>query len=305
MLFSRILTRDKLKTWPLQGTPSVERVVVAFGRWPVHPAKVTAMTMISRLRTHLESIAPIRLAEDWDNVGLLVGDPQRTVERVMTCLSMTPLSVHEAIECRAELVVTHHPLPFRPLQRLTTESTSGRMLWDLAGAGVSVYSPHTAWDSARTGINQQLAIGLGLSDIQPLQLKVDDPDSLGSGRCGIWSHALTLSAAIERVKLFLSLARVQYVGHADQMIQRVAVGCGSAGTFLETARRADCQLLVTGETTFHTCLEAAACGVALILPGHYASERFALETMAAELRAEFPELEIWASKCESDPLSWG
>jgi dinuclear metal center YbgI/SA1388 family protein len=262
------------------------------------------MVLISDICAHLETIAPVRLAEDWDNVGLLVGDAGRAARRVMTCLSVTPASVDEAIAGQADLVVTHHPFPFRPLQRLTTATTVGRLLWQVAGAGISVYSPHTAWDSASLGINQQLAQGLGLTDVEPLNPCIGDPDALGSGRVGTWSEPLPLSSATARVKQFLRLDQLQFVGDENQSIARVAIGCGSAGSFLAAARQANCQMLVTGETNFHTCLEAQALGVALVLAGHYASERFAMETLARQLHAHFTDLQIWASREERDPLRW-
>lgn len=261
------------------------------------------MVRIGEVCARLESMAPVRLAEDWDNVGLLVGDPQRPARRVMTCLSVTPESVDEAVGAQADLIVTHHPFPFRPLQRITTENTVGRLLWRLAGAGVSVYSPHTAWDSAASGINQQLAAGVGLTAIEPL-IPREASDGLGSGRVGVWREPLTLDAAIDRVKRFLKLDRVQYVCTADRAISRVAIGCGSAGSFLPAAQQADCQLLLIGETNFHTCLEARALGISLVLVGHFASERFAIEMLAAELQAQFPDLNVWACQQESDPLRW-
>ena len=109
---------------------------------------------ISELAQHLESIAPLGLAEDWDNVGLLVGDGNENVQRVMTCLTVTPNTVQEAIKKQADLIVSHHPFPFRPTKRITTQDTVGRLLWQLIRNGISVYSPHTAWDSAADGINR-------------------------------------------------------------------------------------------------------------------------------------------------------
>lgn len=262
------------------------------------------MPHLQELCDRLEAIAPVRLAEDWDNVGLLVGDPQRMAHRVMTCLTVTPKSAAEAIEQDANLVITHHPFPFRSLKRMTTDSTVGRLLWQLIGHGVAIYSPHTAWDSARTGINQQLSEGIGLVNIRPLQPIPDDPDQLGSGRCGEWAEPHSLADAAERVKQFLSLELVQCVGALDGPIDRVAVACGSAGLFLEPACRAGCQLLVTGETSFHSCLEAEALGMGIVLPGHYASERFSLEVLALQLQQEYPDLHVWASQRESDPIHW-
>jgi dinuclear metal center YbgI/SA1388 family protein len=266
------------------------------------------MTTVADLCRFLDAFAPPALAEDWDNVGLLVGDRGRPVERVMTCLTITPASVAEAIERRAEANVTHHPLPFKPLQRLTTDSTPGRLLLDLIEAKIAVYSPHTAFDSAAAGINQQLAAGIGLVDILPLvparSSESTGEGALGAGRCGRWAQAKPLREIAAQLKQFLQIDGLHVVGNLDAAISIAAVACGSAGSFLEPASACGCQLLVTGETNFHTCLAAEASGVALLLPGHYASERFAVERLVAVLAEQFPTLTIWASQREADPLRW-
>lgn len=262
------------------------------------------MTTIADIAAFLESFAPKRLAADWDNVGLLAGDPVQPVTRVMTCLTITPASAAEAIRERAELIVTHHPLPFHPVKRLTTEQTPSRLLWQLARAGVAIYSPHTAFDSALAGINQQLAEGIGLTQIQPLVPVKDDLEGLGSGRIGELADPTTLANLAKQLSLFLKITGVQVVGVDGAKLERVAVACGSAGSFLGAAAKSGCHALVTGETTFHTCLEAEALGMALLLPGHFASERFACEQLAEVLREPFPSLQIWASKEEKDPLRW-
>lgn len=262
------------------------------------------MTELRNVCEYLDQFAPPQLAEDWDNVGLLVGDPQSQVTRIMTCLTITPASAEEAVRESADLIVTHHPLPFRPLKRLTTDSTPGRLLLQLVRAGVAVYSPHTAFDSAAAGINQQLAESLGLSGIVPLVAKTDDAPVLGAGRCGNLPQATTLAELAGRLKAFLFLDGLHVVGAAEQHLGRVAVACGAAGEFLEPARKAGCDALVTGETNFHTCLEAEAQGMALLLPGHFASERFGVVKLAEHLAAQFPELYVWASRRERDPLRW-
>lgn len=252
----------------------------------------------------LEGFAPTRLAEEWDNVGLLVGDASRQINRVMTCLTITPETAQEAVEQQADLIVTHHPLPFRPVKRFTTETTAGRMLLQLIQANIAIHSPHTAFDSAAEGINQLLAAGLGLTDIHPLLPREGDVDGLGSGRYGRCAKPLSLAECADIVKQFLNIPGLHQVGNDDQIIHSVAVACGSAGQFLSPAKRAGCNLLVTGETNFHTCLEAEAEGVALLLPGHYASERFGIEHLADVLTAVFPDLFVWASQSERDPLRW-
>ncbi len=262
------------------------------------------MIPLTEICSFLEAFAPSRLAEEWDNVGLLVGDRGRQVTRVMTCLTITPASAAEAVEQRADLIVTHHPLPFRPLKRLTNESLPGRLLLQLLAANIAIHSPHTAFDSASQGINQRLAEGLGLTSIQPLLPRVGDVDNLGSGRFGSLPTAQLLANVAQQVATFLRVRGLHQVGSSDQTIRSVAVACGSAGSFLEPARRAGCDLLVTGETSFHTCLEAEADNIALLLPGHFASERFAVEALAEVLSQQFPTLTIWPSQQEQDPLVW-
>ena len=264
----------------------------------------TASTTIRDIATLLESFAPVQLAEDWDNVGLVVGDPHRAAKRVMTCLTLTEDVAQEAIERKADLVVTHHPLPFRPLKQLTTSTPEGRVLWNLIGAGVSIYTPHTAFDSAAQGINQQLATGLQLVEIQPMIPALEStPDRpLGTGRCGAVQQPSTLAQLASSVRQLLAINHVRLVGDDSQPITRVAVACGSGGSLLDAAIDAGADALVTGEATFHSLLAARAAGVAVVLTGHYASERFALEHLAAWLKTQQPELETWASTVECDPL---
>ncbi len=251
----------------------------------------------------LEQFAPTALAEDWDNVGLLVGDPQWPARRVMTCLTITQSSVSEAVRGEADLIVAHHPLPFHPLKSITPATTAGRMLLELISAKVGVYSPHTAFDSAPAGINQHLAIGLNLQQIEPLVPATGTVEAdIGAGRMGLVGGDSTLIELVERVKGFLGIDSVKVVGTDDQPITRVAIACGSGGSFLSTAIDQRCDCLVTGETTFHTCLEAEARGVGLVLPGHFASERFALLSLADYLQEQISGIEVWASRDESDPL---
>ncbi|MCE5302493.1 MAG: Nif3-like dinuclear metal center hexameric protein [Planctomycetaceae bacterium] len=259
------------------------------------------MPTVAAVAEFLEQVAPFRLAEDWDNVGLLVGRRGGPVRRLMTCLTVTPPSAAEAIERHADLIVSHHPMPFRAARRWTDDTTVGRMLLDLAAAGVAVYSPHTAFDSAAEGVNARLAAGLGLCEIRPL---TPHPEGEGTGRVGELSEPISLEALAERLKRFLAIERLQWVGDPSQTVHCAAVGCGAADELLDAAVAAHCDAMVLGEARFHTCLEAEAAGVGLLLPGHFASERFAVECLADTLARRFSEIETWASRSERDPLKW-
>jgi len=127
------------------------------------------MTTVADLVALLECWFPLALAAEWDNVGLLIGDSSQPAQRVMTCLTVHPASADEAIREQANLIVSHHPVLFRPTKTLTASTAEGAMLLNLIRAGVAVYSPHTAFDNAPGGINDFLAGRLGLTNVRPLR----------------------------------------------------------------------------------------------------------------------------------------
>lgn len=260
------------------------------------------MTAVNDIQGNLDERFPPRLAEDWDNTGLLIGRRRAKVRRMMTCLTVTVASAIEAIDRHVDLIVTHHPIPFRPTKKLTDDTVAGRLLLDLIENQIAVYSPHTSFDSAATGINQQFAEGIGLTRIAPMRPDDDEPQ-VGAARFGEFADPIDLAELERRVMNTLKISKIRTVSAGETPIRRVAVACGSAGEFLDDAHQLGCQAFVTGETTFHTCLEAEATKVALLLPGHYATERFAVERLADELKATYPEIEIWASDNEADPIA--
>lgn len=260
------------------------------------------MTTVGTVAEFLEQFAPVNLAEDWDNVGLLVGDRQWPVDRVMTCLTITPTTVAEAIESRAQMIVTHHPLPFHAIKTINGDTIVGKMLLSLVQARIAVYSPHTAFDSARAGINQHLAIGLGLQEITPLSAQALADSDVGTGRYGTLGVDVPLTELVDRVKQFLGVEQIQVVGSDEQTISRVGIACGSGGSLLSLALERGCDCFITGETTYHTCLEAEARGITLVLPGHFASERFALLSLADYLGDHLAGLTVWASRTERNPV---
>lgn len=352
---------------------------------------------------------PLALAAEWDNVGLLFGDAAAPARRVMTCLTVTPPAVEEAIGGKANLIVSHHPILFRGAKRLTTESAEGEMLWRLARAGIAVYSPHTAFDNAAAGINEFLAEKFGLEKVRPLrspsatpsrecklvvfvpetdlqrvsdalfaagagvigeyrecsyrvsgtgtffgtdatnptigekgrreevaELRLEmvcpldrlaeavaalrrahsyeepafdiypllaEPSGTGEGRIGVLSKAVKLRSFARLVQDRLGARGVRYSGDGEREVTTVAVACGAAGEFLQDAIAAGADVFVCGEMRFHDILTAQASGIGVVLAGHYASERPAVEHLAELLAREFPKIEVWAARAESDPLT--
>jgi len=274
------------------------------------------MLTLQKLLQRLDEIAPPAIAEDWDNVGLLVGDPTTEVARVMTCLTITAETVTEAIENKVDCVVVHHPIPFKPISQITTSSSTGKYLWQLASSRIAVYSPHTAWDNSLSGINQQLADLLELDNVCPIislnpkqsrSLPVSVPGEsrprLGTGRVGTTTTIDSLSMVLRRLRESIQDSRVQCNPVRLDRIGRIAIVCGSGGSMVGSSAKVGADLLITGEATYHQFLEATSLGMGLLTIGHYQSEGFAMSTLARLLRESFSEIEIWRSKLECDAYS--
>jgi len=259
------------------------------------------MATLNDVTSALEQIAPLSLAAEWDAVGLLVGSRRERIERVMTCLTLTPEVAAEAIEGGADLVVSHHPLPFRPVARLTDATPTGGVLLSLAAAGIGVWSSHTAWDSAAGGINDLLAERLGLSGVRPIEPDPDVP-AAGTGRLGESNE--TLGRLAGRLITAVAAPGAHLAGEAQRPAGRVGVACGSGGELLNAAREAGCTTLVTGEIRLHAAAEAIARGIAVVAVGHHASEHFSMEPLALRIAEAVEGLATWASRRERDPLEW-
>jgi dinuclear metal center YbgI/SA1388 family protein len=213
------------------------------------------MTTVADVADWLERFAPSSLAEPWDNVGLLWGDPAATIDRVLTCLTVTPATAEEAIRERAGLIVSHHPVLFREAKRIRADLAETGYLWSLARAGVAIASPHTAFDNTRDGINDLLCRRLGIVETSPLR-------PIGAGR-----GASPVPAAPQTFKV------VVFTPEADReavMSSAFAAGAGVIGAYRE------CSFAIPGEGTFFGT-EAADPAV---------GQRGRRETVA-ELRLEF------------------
>ena len=266
--------------------------------------------LLNEILSFLSAFAPIELSEEWDNTGLLIGQRDDAIRSIMTCLTLTPDVAEEAVSKRVSLVVTHHPILFRAVQKLTDETSEGRMLLSLIRAGVAVYSPHTSYDSAYEGVNRQLANSLNLTNVKPIrELDGEASDEsgdepIGSGRFGDLPDAVSLADFVELVKQALRIQNTWFIGDSSSTIRRVGIACGAAAEFMGDAARLGCDVLLTGEARFHACLEARTRGIALVLPGHYPTERPAMENLAERLSQQFPDLTVWASDVEADPVQW-
>ncbi len=249
----------------------------------------------------LQTIAPLEFAENWDNVGLLAGNRNREIACAMTCLTLTATTLDEAIQEQVDLVISHHPIPFKPLSKITDDTTTGKLLLHAIEAGIAIYSPHTAWDNAMSGINQQLARILGLELVKPLQAfeqKVSSDESVGIGRYGLLADVITIDRLMKRIHVAIPKIQARHTHPADHKILKIGIVCGSGGSMLSLVARRGCDAMLTGEATYHQCLEAESLGIALLMIGHHASESFAMKELAFQLQAMLPELRVLTSQLE-------
>lgn len=261
------------------------------------------MTTVNSIATTLDDWFPQELAESWDNTGLLIGDRESPVKKVLTTLTLTEDVAIEACDEGVDFIVSHHPILFRGAKQLTADTPEGRIVLMLAKANVAVYSPHTRFDSASAGINQYLAERLGLNSIEPMRPSDDVSESVGGGRYGIFSEPISVTEFASSVA---SVCQVDglHVVDGGPTVQRVAIACGAAGEFLDDAIAARCDAFVVGECRFHAALEARAAGISLFVPGHFGSERPAVEWLAGRIADEFDDVACFASRVETDPLRW-
>lgn len=256
---------------------------------------------LNSVLTVLQQIAPLEFAESWDNVGLLAGHRNREISSAMTCLTLTATTLDEAIQEKVQLVICHHPIPFKPLAKITDDTTSGRLLLQAIEAGIAIYSPHTAWDNAKTGINQQLANILGLETVKPLQpfsTTMTSDASLGVGRFGKLSAPVSVDAVLKRIQSAIPTTQARHTHNRSHCLTQIGIVCGSGGSMLSLVARQGCDAMLTGEATYHQCLEAESLGIALLMIGHHASESFAMKDLAMQLQVLLQELRVIASKRE-------
>ena len=230
----------------------------------------------------LESLAPAGLAEKWDNVGLMVGSPADPISGVTVSLDATQEALSAARKSGSDLLLTHHPLLFKPLSTVDSANPTGAVVYQAVREGIAVAAAHTNLDSAAGGVNDVLAGLLGLIGTRPL-VPSSEREGAGMGRLGRFERPLRLGEAAEEVKRVLGIKAVMVVGEPGRLVREVAVCGGSGGDLVGPARAAGADLLVTGEVGHHRAREAEFMDLAVIEAGHYATEAPVVPVLAARL----------------------
>ena len=248
----------------------------------------------------LDNIAPLDLAEEWDNVGLLINPLRpRIIKKVLLTIDLTEAVADEAIEDKADLIVTYHPILFNPVTRLNAFDAYDRTVMKLIQKNIAVYSPHTALDSVIGGVNDWLADGVGAGEVSVLN-PIPDSDA-GQGRLVELKRSVKLRTLAKRIKEYLGLTTLRLApAFHNNPIKTVAL-CAGAGTDAFAGTEADCYL--TGEMSHHNLLAATQNGSHVILCEHTNTERGYLPLFRNILRKALGNgVEISVSSVDADPI---
>ncbi|MFI9275208.1 Nif3-like dinuclear metal center hexameric protein [Kitasatospora sp. NPDC052896] len=247
------------------------------------------MPKLSDVISQLEELYPPSWAESWDAVGLVCGDPDAEVRRVLFAVDPVRTVVEEAVAWGADLVVTHHPLYLRGTTSVAATGFKGRVVHELIRAGIALHVAHTNADHAAPGVSDALAEAVGLRITGPLVPDPTDPEGRrGAGRIGELPEPLPLAAFAAQVAAGLpaTAAGVRVAGDPDRPIRRVAVAGGSGDSFFAAVREAGVDAYLTADLRHHPASEAAeAAPVALLDAAHWATEWPWLNLAARDLGA--------------------
>lgn len=351
----------------------------------------------------LDELAPKRLAEDWDNVGLLVGDGKQKINRVMVCLDVPEWVVSEAVDKEVDMIISHHPMIFSGIKKVNSDTAAGRKLLSLIKNNISLYSMHTNYDIVAGGLNDIFAKELGflnskvieetyreklfkivvyvpsehedklinamcsagagfigkyssctfrtkgigtfkpqkgskpfigtegrLESVEESRVETIAPEKLinkvikdmlkvhpyeepafdiyetrnegqvvGLGRIAELEKETTLIEYAGNVKTLLGADHVSFAGDPDRIIRKVALLNGSGNKFINDARFAGADVLVTGDMQYHSILDALEMGLSVIDAGHYATEKIMIKYITEYLKGKFQELKLDVDVVES------
>lgn len=252
----------------------------------------------------VETLAPRHLAYEWDNVGLLCGDPEQDVTKVLLTLDLDIGVVEEAIREGAQMIIGHHPILFDgALKSVTAQTPEGRLLRCLIQNNISYYAAHTNLDVAKGGLNDFLARKLGLKNIELLE--AIDVEGEGIGRIGDLDTPITLSALAQRVKKEWGVCNLRYAGDEAGLVSHIAVNSGGGTSLIDSARANHADVFITGDFKYAQIRSCLDHGMKIIDVGHYDSEIFVCDILAEYLPAKIgQEVTLIRSRANTNVVSF-
>lgn len=267
----------------------------------------------------LDNLAPPFLAEDWDNCGLQLGDPSWPVTKIWVALDPTLQVAEAACAQKVNLLITHHPLIFKPLRSLEFNKPLGAVINLATRNRLAIFAAHTNLDSAIGGLNDMLARRLGLTDLKPLvagqeikryrydnyPLMSREPQA-GIGRVGYLAKAMDLKSFVQTIKKKMGLKTIKFVGDPHLVVKKAALCTGSGSNLIENFFASGAQAYISGDIRYHDARDVEAAKLGVIDIGHFSSESFIAEDLAARLDSILAEsgydVVVEACNIEKDPF---
>ena len=242
---------------------------------------------------YLESLFPKENAYDWDNVGIQVGTLNIEAKRVLVTLDVTKEVVKEAIDKKVNLISSHHPLLFNPLDKIIFDTPRGWIIKNLVKHNITVYSAHTNYDTTDGGMNDEFSNLLEMKNVKLL----DEIDKIGRYGTIEKMHIIDF---ISFLKDKLDIESVKVIGNDDKIVETVGISGGSGSKHMYQAKMRGCDCYLTGDITYHTALDAVGMGITLIDIGHYAEKIF-VKAIIRILSQQFKEVQFLASEVDTNP----
>lgn len=247
----------------------------------------------------LEEVSPKSFAESWDNVGLLCGREEKEVSSIYIALDATKEVIGEAKAVGADMLLTHHPMIFKPLKRVSGSHFIGEKILTLAESGMCYYAMHTNFDVM--GMADAVAEQLGLEDRKVLSVTYEDELSKeGIGRIGALPSPMTLAECAGYVKNRCHIGQVKVFGMPAETIVMAAVCPGSGKSCIEDAIRLGADVLITGDIDHHEGIDSVEQGLAIIDAGHYGLEKIFVPYMEEYCRRKLNGVKVYTAP-EKDP----
>lgn len=245
---------------------------------------------VKDIASAIESFAPLSIQESWDNSGLVIGSEAQEVHGVLLGFDCTSDLVDEAVSLGADMIITHHPLIFSGLKKISPDDPVGLAVMKAVSAGIAVYAAHTSADKVLGGVSGAMAERLGLKDVRVLD---EEPGGFGLGAVGDLPQPMDGGSFIEYVKSRFGLRMIRCSHLPQEPVSRVAMCGGSGGSLIEKAREAGAQAYLCGDISYHHFFTTKNFMVMDI--GHFEGEVEIVDILFSLLRKKFPNFAISTS----------
>ena len=235
----------------------------------------------------IEEFAPLSIQEGWDNSGLCIGSPEDEVTSVLLALDCTPALVDEAIQCGADMIVTHHPLIFSGLKRISPDDIIGETVIKAIKAGIAIYAAHTSADKVLEGVSGAMAARLELENVQVLD---PDGDGTGLGTVGDLRTPLNGHQVLELISEKFKPGAIRSSKPLDGEVSRIAMCGGSGGSLIPAAKKAGAQVYISGDISYHNFFTPE--GFMIVDIGHYESEIEIVDILFSLITKKFPTFAV-------------